>query len=245
MTPVQREARTFLSQFHLRPFTVSDLEKALQAQGFSLVEYSRVSNGKEVTTLLTSLRLFDYAARQSAFTYQDPHLRIVFMLENLSQQEQMILLRHELGHILCRHLEQSHATGPGSSVLQEQEANEFASILLRYNRRCRPRRIALWGGISLAAAAALVVLVFHNSLAQSMMRGGLALLERLHLLRRKARRHERLESAMEKYRETAAYFKTHRLVVFNVLGITFAQNPAAATTSRTANTSSVRTTPSP
>ena len=159
MTPVQREARTFLSQLHHRPFTVSDLEKALQAQGFSLVEYSRISNGKEVTTLLTSLRLFDYAARQSAFTYQDPHLRIVFMQENLSQQEQMILLSHELGHILCRHLEQSHATGPGSSVLQEQEANEFASILLRYNRRRKPRRIALWGGIGLAAAAALVVLV--------------------------------------------------------------------------------------
>lgn len=159
MTPVQREARTFLSQFHRRPFTVSDLEKALQEQGFSLVEYSRISNGKEVATLLTSLRLFDYAARQSAFTYQDPHLRIVFMQENLSQQEQMILLSHELGHILCRHLERSPATGPGSSVLQEQEANEFASILLRYNRRCRPRRIALWGGIGIAVAAALVVLI--------------------------------------------------------------------------------------
>lgn len=159
MTPVQRVARTFLSQFHHRPFTVPDLEKALQAQGFSLVEYSRVSNGREVTTLLTSLRLFDYAARQSAFTYQDSHLRIVFMQENLSQQEQMILLSHELGHILCRHLEQSPATGPGSSVLQEQEANEFASILLRYNRRRKPRRIALWGGIGLAAVAALVVLV--------------------------------------------------------------------------------------
>ena len=124
-----------------------------------MVEYSRISNGKEVTTLLTSLRLFDYAARQSAFTYQDPHLRIVFMQENLSQQEQIILLSHELGHILCRHLERSPATGPGSSVLQEQEANEFASILLRYNRRCRPRRIALWGGIGIAVAAALVVLI--------------------------------------------------------------------------------------
>ena len=78
-------------------------------------------------------------------------------------------------------------------------------------------------GLNVICVAALVVLVFHNSLAQSMMRGGLALLERLHLLRRKESRHERLESAMEKYRETAAYFKTHRLVVFNVLGITFAQ----------------------
>lgn len=120
MTPVQREARTFLSQFHRRPFTVSDLEKALQEQGFSLVEYSRISNGKEVTTLLTSLRLFDYAARQSAFTYQDPHLRIVFMQENLSQQEQMILLSHELGHILCRHLERSPATAPAAASFRSR-----------------------------------------------------------------------------------------------------------------------------
>lgn len=72
MTTAQREARAFLSEFHHRPFSVSDLEKALQAQGFSLVEYSRLSNGRDVTTLLTSLQLFDYAAKQSAFTYQDP-----------------------------------------------------------------------------------------------------------------------------------------------------------------------------
>ena len=50
-----------------------------------------------------------------------------------------------------------------------------------------------------------------------------ALLERLHLLRCKESRHEKLEAGMEKYRETASYFKTHKLVVLNVLGITFAQ----------------------
>lgn len=54
MTTAQREARTFLAQFHHRPFSISDLKKALQAQGFSLVEYSRTSNCKEVTTLLTA-----------------------------------------------------------------------------------------------------------------------------------------------------------------------------------------------
>lgn len=155
MNTAQREARTFLAQFHHRPFTVSDLEEALQAQGFSLVEYSRASNGKEVTTLLTALQLFDYAARQSAFTYQDANLRIVFMLENLSQQEQMILLTHELGHILCGHLAQTRVTGPGTAVLEEQEANDFAARLMRYNRRCKPRRIALWAAAG-AAALALV-----------------------------------------------------------------------------------------
>lgn len=146
MTTAQREARTFLAQFHHRPFSISDLKKALQAQGFSLVEYSRTSNCKEVTTLLTALRLFDYAASQSAFTYQDTNLRIVFILENLSQQEQMVLLSHELGHILCHHLDHAPITGPGTGVLQEQEANEFSADLMRYNQRCKPRRIALGGG---------------------------------------------------------------------------------------------------
>lgn len=78
-------------------------------------------------------------------------------------------------------------------------------------------------GLNVICVAILVVLVFHNSLARSIMRGGLALLERLHFLRCKESRHEKLEAGMEKYRETAAYFKTHKLVVLNVLGITFAQ----------------------
>lgn len=152
MTTAQREARTFLAQFHHRPFSISDLKKALQAQGFSLVEYSRTSNCKEVTTLLTALRLFDYAASQSAFTYQDANLRIVFLLENLSQQEQMVLLSHELGHILCHHLDHAPITGPGT----------FSADLMRYNQRCKPRRIALGVGATLAALALVCALLFAS-----------------------------------------------------------------------------------
>lgn len=127
------------------------------------MEYSRTSNCKEVTTLLTALRLFDYAASQSAFTYQDTNLRIVFILENLSQQEQMVLLSHELGHILCHHLDHASITGPGTGVLQEQEANEFSADLMRYNQRCKPRRIALGVGATLAALALVCALLFASS----------------------------------------------------------------------------------
>ena len=143
MTAVQRKAHTFLAQFHHRPFTVSDLENALQAQGFTLVEYSRLPNCREVSTLLSSLQLFDYASRQSAFTYQDPNFRIVFLQENLSEQEKMVLSSHELGHILCHHLDHTAVTGPGAGVLEEQEANEFATYLMRYNQSRRPRRVVM------------------------------------------------------------------------------------------------------
>lgn len=78
-------------------------------------------------------------------------------------------------------------------------------------------------GLNVICVAALVVLVFHTSLAEAIMSKGLTLLERLHLLRRKESRREKLASGMEKYRETAQYFKTHKHVVIHVLLITFAQ----------------------
>lgn len=69
----------------------------------------------------------------------------------------------------------------------------------------------------------MLILVFHTTLAQSLMEKGLGFLEKLHLMHYKQSRHEKLNAAMEKYKETAVYFKTHKHVVLNVLAITFAQ----------------------
>ena len=57
MTTAQREARTFLAQFHHRPFSISDLNVALRAQRVALVEYSRTCSCKEVAALLAALRV--------------------------------------------------------------------------------------------------------------------------------------------------------------------------------------------
>lgn len=69
----------------------------------------------------------------------------------------------------------------------------------------------------------MLILVFHTTLAQSLMEKGLGFLEKLHLMHYKQSRHEKLNVAMEKYKETAVYFKTHKHVVLIVLAITFAQ----------------------
>lgn len=69
----------------------------------------------------------------------------------------------------------------------------------------------------------MLILVFHTTLAQSLMEKGLGFLEKLHLMHYKQSRHEKLDAAMEKYKETAVYFKTHKHVVLIVLAITFAQ----------------------
>ena len=58
-------------------------------------------------------------------------------------------------------------------------------------------------GLNVICVAALVVLVFHNSLAQSMMRGGLALLERLKM---EGVQVERVDPWRQESRRSAAAF---------------------------------------
>lgn len=69
----------------------------------------------------------------------------------------------------------------------------------------------------------MTVLVFHPLLAERILVKGMDWLERLHLLRKKRARREKLRDAMQTYRETAAYLKEHYKVIINVILITFVQ----------------------
>lgn len=161
MSIASREARQFLLPLHLHCFSSADLEQALLLRGFTLVEYNRTSNDRDITTLLNALHLSEYAAQHAAFTYADANLRIVFLQENLSEQERQILLSHELGHVCCHHLESAHPTLTG--VVEEQEANEFAGRLITYNKRCRLIRKALLGIAVLCCVAVLTVFLLRGS----------------------------------------------------------------------------------
>ena len=94
-----------------------------------------------------------------------------------------------------------------------------------------PMMFLFWIGLGLTAGftALLLVLVFHPSLARAAMDGGHRLLERLHILRRNEDRRQSLLSSMEKYHETAAYFKSHMGLLALVLAITFLQRAALFT----------------
>ncbi len=88
-----------------------------------------------------------------------------------------------------------------------------------------------WIGLALTVGftALLLILVFHPSLAKAAMDGGHRLLVRLRILRHKQSRREKLLDAMERYHETAAYFKTHMGLMVLVQLITFAQRFALFT----------------
>ena len=66
-------------------------------------------------------------------------------------------------------------------------------------------------------------LVFCPNLAKNLLVKGMHLLERIHLMKRKPEREERLEASMKHYGDAAEYFRSHKGVIGNVLAITFVQ----------------------
>lgn len=69
----------------------------------------------------------------------------------------------------------------------------------------------------------MTILVFHPALAETLLTKGMRLLERIRFLGHKEERLKKLGEAMEAYRETAVYLKTHGKVIFWVILVTFAQ----------------------
>lgn len=69
----------------------------------------------------------------------------------------------------------------------------------------------------------MTILVFHPVLAERILLVGMDWLEKLRLMKKKEARREKLQNAMQVYRETAAYLKEHKKVIGNVILITFGQ----------------------
>ncbi|MDO4475695.1 MAG: ImmA/IrrE family metallo-endopeptidase, partial [Lachnospiraceae bacterium] len=105
------------------------LQSIIENQGYTFVEYNGIADSKEVQTLIELLGIEQNILSSQCFIYQDNHHRLVFIHEDLSEEERMIVLAHEEGHIWNKHM-----CGNSSSyenILQEHEANEFAHYILK------------------------------------------------------------------------------------------------------------------
>lgn len=84
-------------------------------------------------------------------------------------------------------------------------------------------------GLNVFCVVTMLILVFHPVLARAILVKGMALLERMHLMKKKQSRLDRLNASMDQYRETAVYLKDHVKVLINVFGITLFQRFALFT----------------
>lgn len=118
----------FITKYDCSSISYNKLLEILHSQGFSIISYSHFSNDQETENLLRSLHLLDLASKVNAFTYVDETMRLIFILEDLSDDEKFILLCHEEGHIFLGHLLNQRLT-LGQDIIQEDEANRFSFLL--------------------------------------------------------------------------------------------------------------------
>lgn len=125
MSEAKIKAKKLLLQYGISKVTLENLLYIIGQQGFEILEYSQLD---ESWGIIKKLGLTQYAKSGKAFAYQHGSTKIIFLCEELTADEKLYALAHEEGHILCSHL--STGVGNGSSVEQEQLANEIAHYLL-------------------------------------------------------------------------------------------------------------------
>ena len=95
---------------------------------------------------------------------------MIFINEDLNDEEKLLILSHEFGHIVCDHF--SIAPIIGRDVKEEHEANEFAHYLLEQRIFYRIKRIiqmyhnliiALVAVLCLILGALSAYLIMHSS----------------------------------------------------------------------------------
>ncbi len=129
---VKKVSAQFRKKYKIKSVTCSVLLSVLEEQGYTVIPFRASHNDADVAQVIDNLNLNELAATSSGFTYADDRLRLVFVKEELSDEEKRIVLAHEEGHIFNEHFNVCSVVGQG--VLQEHEANEFAHYLLYPSR---------------------------------------------------------------------------------------------------------------
>lgn len=125
---VKKKVKEFKYRFQLSDCNYKSLKEAIEKQGYTIVEFNHIYNDNNVQTLIDALNLSDVILSTKGFTYADKHYRLVFVHEDLSEQEKILILAHENGHIFLDHI--SVVSVIGKEVREEYEANEFVHYLL-------------------------------------------------------------------------------------------------------------------
>lgn len=128
---IKKKATRFIRENHITNVNYMTLVEALKKYGYTVVEFSNVLNDEDVETIIQNLGLEGKTAHSRGFMYADNNYRLVFINEDLNEDEKLYVISHEIGHIVCGHF--MSGTVIGRDVREEHEANEFSHYLLKRN----------------------------------------------------------------------------------------------------------------
>lgn len=128
---IEQKVKQFKKEIGSGIVDYEKLCKAVEARGYTIIEFNNIYNDEEVQNLIDALELSEMTMRTRGLTYVDNNYRLVFIHEDLTEQEKLIVLAHEAGHICLEHLKNTSTIG--KDVQEEYETNEFVHFLLKQN----------------------------------------------------------------------------------------------------------------
>lgn len=136
---IKKTAKRFIKKYKLTSVDYVALKNTVKDMGYTVIEFNSMCNEKDIEIVIKNLNLEEYIKRSRAFTYVSSEYRLIFVNEDLNAEEKLIVLSHEIGHIVCQHFSRSPVIG--YDVVDEYEANEFSHHLLKRS---------FWNGLRLA-----------------------------------------------------------------------------------------------
>ncbi len=118
----------FKRKYKLTDINEKTLCHTIEQQGYTVIYFNKIINDENVTQVIENLNLDDFIQCHKGFTYFNDKYRLVFINEDLTEEERLMVLAHEAGHIFCEHTAGKSIIG--QDVKQEHEANEFSHYLL-------------------------------------------------------------------------------------------------------------------
>ena len=126
---IKKLTKTFIKKYKLTSIDYATLKNTATDMGYTVIEFNSIFNENDVATVIQNLDLSENALKARGFTYVSAEYRLIFVNEDLNDEEKLLVLSHELGHIVCEHF----STSPiiGNDVKDEHDTNEFSHYLLK------------------------------------------------------------------------------------------------------------------
>lgn len=140
-----------LSSKHLSYATLKDIFIRL---GYDVIFFHPLHNSEEVQAIIDTYNLKQHIATKKSFIIVNNSVKLVFLHDNMAEDDLIHYALHELGHIWLKHLPDTY-----NEDKQEREADEFSVLvraILQYTQK-RNKRIAI-----ICSSLILVVCVYFS-----------------------------------------------------------------------------------
>lgn len=132
MRQIKKQVHNFLVRFMLEnaPVDFETLSGVAKLLNYDIYEYRQDSNFPETLELFDHLKLGEYYKFKKSFTYCDDACKIIFICYDAVQEDNYLLLLHEIAHIYLGHTSDGGIVS-NNNIQEECEATLFAALFIK------------------------------------------------------------------------------------------------------------------